>query len=401
MSKSFSFACAYVCAASLLVQGFADDVGLTPKEVDLTMQTETENRAEPEKKVAVRSPVVKAIFSPFTGKVKGEKVRLRLNPDLESHIVREMHKNDLLSVVGEEGNFWCVQAPEGVKAYIFRSFVLDNVVEGSRVNVRLEPDLEAPIVGHLNAGDRVQGAVVAANKKWLEIAPPPQAKFYIAKELVEFAGGPDLKTQVEKRKAAALQLLDSAVLVSKAEFLKPFDEVDFDRIKRNYLSIVNDYKDFPEYAEKAKEALTLAQETYLQKRISHLETKAVASSPSDQAVAPLEPLSLSDRMKMWEPIEEALYMSWSRAHHEKNLDEYYDDQKMASVRVSGILEAFAQPIKNKPGDYVLKEKNLPVAYVYSTQLDLHDYVGKKVTLVGAPRSNHNFAYPAYYVLSVE
>ena len=53
------------------------------------------------------------------------------------------------------------------------------------------------------------------------------------------------------------------------------------------------------------------------------------------------------------------------------------------------------------GDYVLKDKDLTKAYLYSTQINLQDYVGKKVTVLVTPRSNNNFAFPAYFVLSVE
>jgi hypothetical protein len=34
-------------------------------------------------------------------------------------------------------------------------------------------------------------------------------------------------------------------------------------------------------------------------------------------------------------------------------------------------------------------------------LNLQDFVGKKVTLVGTKRENNNFAFPAYFVLAVE
>lgn len=398
MRKSFSL----LCASSLFVCGYADEEAMTPKEITLAAPAtvDAERKVELERKQPVAKPIVKAAFSPFTGKVKGEKVRMRLNPDLEGQIVRELHKNDLVSIVGDEGQFWAVQPPEGVKAYVFRSFVLDNVVEGNRVNVRLQPDLEAPVIGHLNAGDHVKGSVCEANKKWLEINPPAQSKFYVAKEYVEYAGGPDLKAHHDKRKASVTQLLESASLLSKTELQKPFNEIDFERVKHSFQIISQDYTDFPDFVEQAKEALVQVQEAYLQKRISHLESNAVAKS-SDQKTIAESLLSPSDRMKMWEPIEEALHTAWARAHDEKTIEDYYEHQKLASVHLSGILEAFASPVKNRPGDYVLKDKNMPVAYLYSTQVDLHDFVGKKVSVVGSPRSNHNFAFPAYYVLDVE
>src|SRR6185436_8172560 len=102
-------------------------------------------------------------FSPFTGKVKGKKVRLRANADLESRVVKELNRSDLLVVTGEKGDFYSVEPPPGSKAYVFRSFVLDGVVEGNRVNVRLEPSLDAPVIAHLNSGDPIKGVLSALN----------------------------------------------------------------------------------------------------------------------------------------------------------------------------------------------------------------------------------------------
>ncbi len=98
---------------------------------------------------------------------------MRLRPDLDSRIIKELSKNELVTIIGEKGDFWAVQAPAGTKAFIFRSFVLDNVVEGTRVNVRLEPSLDAPVIAHLSSGDKIEDPSISPiNPKWLEIAPP-------------------------------------------------------------------------------------------------------------------------------------------------------------------------------------------------------------------------------------
>ena len=75
------------------------------------------------------------VFKPFTGKVLANKVRIRTEPDLDSHIFRQVDKNELLLIVGENSDFYAVQPPKNTKAYIFRSYILDNIIEASRVNV--------------------------------------------------------------------------------------------------------------------------------------------------------------------------------------------------------------------------------------------------------------------------
>ncbi len=355
---------------------------------------------------APKVSIIKKPFSPFTGRIKASKVRLRLQPDLESRIVREMKKNEYVSVVDEEGDFLAIEAPLGVKAYVFRSFVLDNVVEGNRVNVRLEPSLESPIIAHLNTGDKVKGVVSEQHNKWLEIPVPSQTRFFISKEFVEFIGGPEMKAQMDKRRNAVDQLLESASLLCKAEMNKSFEEIDFERLKRSYQTIIQDYTDFPEQVDKAREFLATLQETYLQKRIAYLEAKASSTMHQEEsnlleAAKAVQKDELNDRMKTWEPIEEALYLTWTQFNQEKNIEEYYDQEKLLAVPISGILEAYISPVKNKPGDFIMRENDLPVAYVYSTKIDLQNYVGKKVTLIGSPRTNNNFAFPAYFIHAIE
>lgn len=388
----------FVCTVFFAVSGFADDP-LTPKDIQLS--------AQPEKKAPRKSPTVKASFTPFTGKVIGDKVRMRLQPDTEGYIIREIPKNEMLTIIDQEGDYYCVEPPEAVKAYIFRSFVLDGVVEGNRVNVRLEPDLEAPVIGHLNSGDKVSGQVSNFNRKWLEIDPPSTTRFYIAKEFLEYVGGPELKAKIAERKEMVEQLLEGATLFAQSEIEKPFEEIEFEKIKQGFLTVVHDYSDFPAKTEKAKESLNGIQEQYLQKRIAYLEQKASLASQSSPSQEKSQKASAStpqviEVSKSWNSVEEGLYQSWAKATDgQKGIRDFYEDQKNVAASITGVLEPFKSHVKHKPGEFVVKNNNLPVAYVYSTQVNLGDYVGKQVTLIGAPRDNHSFAFPAYFVLEVE
>jgi len=384
-----------------------NEISLASPNIDLTAVPEQTAAAAPIRKFKTAEKP----FSPFTGKIKAKKVRLRVNADLDSQIIKELNKDEMLSIIGEKGDFWAVEAPSELKAYVFRSFVLENTIEGNRVNVRLEPDLDAPIIAHLSSGDKVQGIISPTNSKWLEINPPASTRFYVAKEFVSNIGGLEVKQQHEKRKKNAQHMLESASHMSKIEMHKAFDEIDIERVTHKYNVIINEYHDFPEYVEQAKESLASLQESYVQKKIAFLESKN--SLAEEMIVMPHESLTknikekeakqpeATDKMKLWEPIEESLYLTWTRMNEDRTLQEFYDEQKINAVAVSGILEAYASPVKNKPGDFILKDKDLPVAYLYSTQINLQDMIGKKVTVVGTPRPNNNFAFPAYFVLSVE
>jgi hypothetical protein len=365
-------------------------------------ETVSTNQQEPK---AVQAEQKLSPFKSFTGKIIGNHVRMRAAADLESHIISEVSKDEFIVVAGEKGDFYAVEPPADFKVYIFRGFVIDDTVVGDRVNVRLFPDREAPVIGHYNNGEPVQGAICKDSNQWLEISPPQNTHFYIAKEFVEYSGKPELKAIHDKRKATLVQLLDSANLLSQSEFHKPFNEIDIERIRYSYQTIIDDYADFTSYAEQATKALAHIQEDYLHRKISFLEAKTSKMGKGEVLEvthrSEEEIVSATDRMKIWEPVEESLYLTWSAMHHAKTMDDFYADQKLKAKVISGILEAYREPIKQKPGDFILKDKDVPVGFVYSTHINLDDFVGKRVNLIVSLRANNNFAFPAYYVLEVE
>jgi uncharacterized protein YgiM (DUF1202 family) len=363
-------------------------------------------------------------FKSFTGKLLANKVRIRAKADLESPIIRQMGKNELLLVVGEEGDFYAVEPLKDTKAYVFRSYVLDNVVEANRVNVRLEPHVDAPIIGQLQAGDKVNGTVCAMNHKWLEVAPPKGTKFYVAKEFVGQAGGPEHLANMEKRKSQVEELLSAAYMNAEAECKKEYEEMAPQHAIEQFQTILRNFADFPTAVSQAKEGLALLKETYLNKKIAFLESKAELSVGAkeellakhkaeksellkeDTAVDPSlwtkKMKSQKENLGFWDTLEESLFLSWTAFHSGKNIDEYYSEQKANATVLSGTVERYTYDVRNKPGDFILRgAEDAPVAYLYSTQINLDDYEGKKVTLLVAPRPNNHFAFPAYFVFNVQ
>ena len=73
------------------------------------------------------------------------------------------------------------------------------------------------------------------------------------------------------------------------------------------------------------------------------------------------------------------------------------------MALKGILEPYHRNVKNRPGDYVLinPSTKLPIAYLYSTKVNLQRKVGQAITVQGLARPHNNFAFPAYFILSVE
>lgn len=372
-------------------------------------------------------------FTPFTGAVIGSKVRMRVSPNLEGHVVRETTNGEMFLVTGELNDYYAIVPPKEMKGYVFRTFILDGNVEGERVNVRLNPDIDAPVIGQLNRGDKVDSSVSNLNNKWLEINLPENSRFYIAKEYVENRGNAELLTAIEKKHAEAVHLLSSATLFAQAEIQKPFEQIDLEHINAKFEEISKSFPDLPTITEQVKDVISLMQDIYVQKKVAFLEGKT-AHQPTDAENERLEKLAklggaapdtkdvseiasaasntmglsatlncdeITDKMLAWQPLEESIYHLWAAANDEKSLKDFYQEEQESAIQLTGIVEPYNRPVKNRPGDFLLREDNVPVAFLYSTQVNLEKSIGKKVTVLAAPRPNHNFAFPAYFVISVE
>jgi len=380
-------------------------------------------------------------FQSYTGRVLKNRVRMRLQPTLDSPIIQELEEGELMVVVGETEEFLAVIPPKGTKAFISRRFVLDGVVEGDHVNVRLDSTLESPVIAQLNTGDRIEGDVSSLNSKWLEINVPESVLFYVSNDYLEKVGDPSYLASQDARRDEVNRLLSSTYMVSQAELQKPFNEIDLEPVFAKFAKIIKSYSDFPDQVGRARELMTQTQDKYLQKKVAYLEARArnegeggpmsqeeltqeieeqqariqtlenqIEQASSDAPAYSYEewawennPSGVEDRIIAWIPVEKELYEEWLIDHEGASFEAFYQDEEERSVLLSGILQLYNQSIRNKPGDYVLLHRvtKLPIAYLYTTRFNLESSVGRDVTLRASVRPNHNFAYPAYFVLSLE
>lgn len=352
-------------------------------------------------------------LQPFTGKVAKNKVRLRLQPSLDSPVIREVNRGDLLLVVGENEEFYALQTPADLKGYIYRTYILDNTVEGNRVNIRLEPNLDSPVVAQLNAGDKVDGTISQKNNKWMEVALPRTARLYIAKDYVEKVGDANLLTILSKRRDDVNRLLNDTYQAGQQELQKPFPESQSETILASYKKIIDNYADFPDQNAKAKELLGSFQEQYLKKKIAYLEDQHKKNTRSKEALAANKSQqdkqqqnrkqnnTMPAKMAMWVPVERSVHQAWCEDHGNCSIEQFYATQQEEAISLRGLIEPYNRSVRNKPGDYMLvNSSHQPIAYLYSTHVNLQDLVGHHVTVSAAPRPNNQFAFPAYYVLSV-
>ncbi|MEZ5315689.1 MAG: hypothetical protein R3E91_05745 [Chlamydiales bacterium] len=378
-----------------------------------------------------------SLFKSFTGKIVGSKVRMRTQPSADAHVVCETRKGQLFAILGEEGDYYMIEPKKEMKGYVFRTFVFDGYVEGDRVNVRLYPDIDAPIVAKINTGDRVEGTVSDVNNKWLEIDLPASSHFYIAKEYIEDVGPVELIATMEKRHREATHLLSAAFLFAQGQIQKSFEQIDFDTINMNFEKLTNNYSDLPDILERVQEAHSVIQDIYAHKKMAFLDNKnqnhpiqltpthidrlaklGIAIDPiyeenkfkfseigetaaNTMGVASLSDQEITDKMLAWKPLEDSFFHLWLARNEEQDIESFYNLEEANATILAGIIEPYDRPVKNRPGDYLLRNETLPIAFLYSTKINLDRLVGKRVTLMASPRPNNNFAFPAYHVLSIE
>lgn len=400
---------------------FADADSVTEETQPATETT------EPVKEAAKTPEKIKKTIPAFTGKVTKNRVRMRIQPSLDSPILKELNNGDLLIIDGEVDDFYTVKPAQDQKAYVFRTFILDGAVEGTRVNVRLEPSIDSPVIAQLNSGDRVKGIISPLNSKWMEIQTPETTRFFVAKDFIENIGGPNKLAEITKRKEEVEKLYTESYATSHLEMQKDYENIHLEGATGNLNKIINNYADFPEYVEKSKSLLSTLQDSYTKKKLAYLEAAAQKNNQTleaqnrelqakenllnqmqfikgqieDSTVA--SSMSPTAKMASWAPAEQAAYEAWAAEQTNPSLEEFYRLQDQEAVILRGILETYNKNVKNKPGDFVLinPANHLPIAYLYSTKINLQDKVGQQISVRGAERPNNNFAFKAYYVISIE
>jgi hypothetical protein len=325
-------------------------------------------------------------FEQFTGKITGNKVRLRAQANLESPIIQQFNKDDIVLVVGEKDNFWAIIPPKEIKGFIYRSYVIDNKVEANKVNIRLSPNTEAFVIGQLQEKDELNDAkVLSQNNKWMEINLPKHISFYIAKDYVVKAGKAEDFTALSTRQADAKNAFNAANIFVKKEYEKNKDEKIFQEAAAKFDAVIQTYKDCPEIVKNAQKNLAVLKDSNLMKKGKIIKAKEAIQKTDDP----------------WKTLEHSFYVTWSTFHPEKSMEDFYNEQTANAITLTGTLKKF-KTLKHSPGNFVLlNDAGKPIAFVYSTKVALDKMQDKKIKLTASLRPNNNFAYPAYFVNSVE
>lgn len=124
---------------------------------------------------------------PAPGTVTGDKVRLRSGPSTNDPSLGHANRGDVLTVVGEQGDWLKVRCPGSAAVYISGKFVSpEGVVTGSGVRIRPTAGTKHAALGKVKKGDRLQ--VLGREGDWCKIRPPAATAVWISSRYVEIGG---------------------------------------------------------------------------------------------------------------------------------------------------------------------------------------------------------------------
>jgi hypothetical protein len=356
-------------------------------------------------------------FDAFTGKVTGSRVRVRLQPSLDGVILKELNQGELIIVTGEIDDFYAVKPDPKCKGYIYRAYVLDNIVEANNVNLRLEPDTHSPILTQLGQGDLIKGITSPENTKWLMVDLPDTVRFYIAKDYLANIGDVSLFKRIQQRRQQLSSRLETIESNIQNEMKKSFAEIQLVPYVNDLKVIVAQNQDLPELSDKAQSLIKNIQEQYLQLSLGQsFDAAKNTTTPSRQEAAQIQVAALNVPSLQNQLNDTRRFSSFALDQQESNFleqalhsgktentESFYSEELKNAQEISGQLVPYDRPVKNRPGDFMLVDAKtkVPVAYLYSSRLDLNQFAGQTVHLMVSPRPNHHFALPAYFVLDIK
>ena len=343
-------------------------------------------------------------FQPFTGKINSKKVRIRTAPDVESTVVTTYNEGQLVTVLGKVDDFYAIEPTTEIKLYVYRNFVVDGKIEGNNINVRLAPDLNAPIIAKLQQGDIVAGTAYGNQNQWMEIEVPHDLEFFVAQEYVDQVGDKDMLIKMHEKKEKLNQEFENFKARIEKELKLPFEKMNLRDCEKVAEKIVKNASH--EVMMQATQMLYKLKESYLSKKIASLEMQLRKEEVPVAINEQIEPFTLRlqnlpEGQRIWHKKEFDRFLVWASQNPGKSFETFLMYEKDGAILLKGKVEKFECELENIPGNYLLIQNDYPVAYLYCLDNSLEENVGKEISFLAQPRNNLNFAFPAYVALELK
>jgi uncharacterized protein YgiM (DUF1202 family) len=121
--------------------------------------------------------------SPITGTVKASKLNVRVKPGAKFSVVSSLNRGDKVEILGKEGDWFKIKAPEKASVWVASPFIKDGKVE-KEVNMRSGPGIAYSSYGTLPVGATVN-IINDKAVNWVKITPPVGTVAWISARYVD------------------------------------------------------------------------------------------------------------------------------------------------------------------------------------------------------------------------
>ncbi len=136
---------------------------------------------------------------PVKGKVNVDILNMRSGAGIDHPVVGKISKESEISILKQNGNWLEITAPASLKLYISEARVNPDGTLNGELNIRSAMSTEAPILGVLPKGAKVE-RIDERRNGWVRIVPPESVKVYVSAFCVDFDRNA-FNSQVETVKA--------------------------------------------------------------------------------------------------------------------------------------------------------------------------------------------------------
>jgi len=300
---------------------------------------------------------------PFIGEVQvNNSLNVRIGADRNARKLGSLRNKDRVVVLGEDKGFYKLQFPKQLKAWISGAMLLENgdkeddMVIRRNVNVRGGPSMEYPVISKLDKGMKVK--VIEKNKKdWVRIGAPADAVAWASKKFIRIGESVAVAQEKAEAEGTANSLLKSALTEYKTSFdSKAISEETYLGIKEKFDKILA-LNVGPEIKNSVRENLFKLEKFRHINRIR--EVKEEEKKLFDARAALLNEKHQTEVTRLKDLKKEPT--------RKYDFEGFVDD-------IGGILF--------RPATHKLKKGNKVVLYLKSDDIDLNEYVDKRVGVIG-------------------
>jgi len=138
-------------------------------------------------KDAAAGEAEKPKFEQYRAKLTGGRVHVRAGPGQNHTSLAVVQTGDTVFVVGVQGAWARIDAPEGCEVFIAKELVKlagkSGTVTADHANIRAKPSEKGDIMGQVDKGASLE--VLATEGKWLKIRPPKGITAWISAKYLE------------------------------------------------------------------------------------------------------------------------------------------------------------------------------------------------------------------------